>query len=90
MNKKLSHEFLNLFRILKSFDTQTYRLTLFFTYRIHSKFYVFLLEFYRRRENDSTMLNMSFSEIINDQKKREIKKILRKRIRKNTLFYQIK
>ena len=59
-NKKLSHKFLNLFRILKSFDTQTYRLILFFTYRIHSIFHVFLLESYRRRENDSTMSDVSF------------------------------
>ena len=68
-NKKLSHKFLSSFRILKSFDTQTYRLTFFSTYRIHSIFYVFLLEFYRRRENDSTVSDMFFSEIINDQEK---------------------
>ena len=67
-NKKLLHKFLNLFRILKSFDTQTYRLILFSTYRIHSTFHVFLLKFYRRHENDSTVSNMFFSEIINDQK----------------------
>ena len=68
-NQKLSHKFFNSFCILKSFDTQTYRLTLFFTYRIHSIFHVFLLKFYRRRENDSTVSNMFFSQIINDQKK---------------------
>ena len=67
-NKKLSHKFLNLFRILKLFDTRAYRLTLFSTYKIHSIFHVFLLKSYRRRENDSTMSNMFFSEIINDQK----------------------
>ena len=67
-NKKLSHKFLDSFRILKSFDTQTYRLTLFSTYRIHSIFHVFLLESYRRRENDSTVSNMSLFEIIDDQK----------------------
>ena len=67
-NKKLSHKFLNSFRILKSFDTQTYRLTLFSTYKIHSIFHVFLLKSYRRRENDSTMSHMSFLDIINDQK----------------------
>ena len=89
-NKKLSHKFLNSFRILKSFDTQTYRLTLFSTYRIHSIFHVFLLKSYRRRENDSTVSNMFFSEIIDDQKKWEIEEILKKRIRKNTVFYQIK
>ena len=69
LNKKLLHKFLNLFRMLKSFDTQIYRLTLFSTYKIHSIFYVFLLKFYRRRENDSTMLNIFFSKIIDDQKK---------------------
>ena len=67
-NKKLSHKFLNSFRILKSFDTQTYRLTLFSTYRIHSIFHVFLLKFYKRRENDLTMSDMFSFEIINDQK----------------------
>ena len=67
-NKKLSHKFLNSFRILKSFDTQTYRLTFFSTYRIHFIFHVFLLKPYERRENDSTMSDMFFSEIIDDQK----------------------
>ena len=76
--------------MLKSFDTQTYRFVLFFTYKIHSIFHVFLLEFYRRRENDSIVLNMFFSEIIDDQKKWKIKEILSKKIRKNTVFYQIK
>ena len=89
-NKKLSHKFLNSFRILKSFDTQTYRLTLFSTYKIHSIFHVFLLKFYRRRENDSTMSNMFFSEIIDDQKKWKIEEILKKRTRKDTIFHQIK
>ena len=89
-NKKLSHKFLNSFRILKSFDTQTYRLTLFSTYKIHSIFHVFLLKFYRRRENNSTVSNMFFSEIIDDQKEWKIEKILEKRIRKNTVFYSIK
>ena len=67
-NKKLSHKFLNSFRILKLLNTQSYRLTFSSTYRIHSIFYVFLLKSYRRRENDSTVSDMSFSEIINDQK----------------------
>ena len=67
-NKKLSHKFLNSFRILKSLDTQTYRLTLFSTYKIHSIFHVFLLKFDRRRKNNLTVLNMFFSEIIDDQK----------------------
>ena len=67
-NKKLSHKFSNSFRILKSFDTQTYRLIFFSIYRIYSIFHVFLLKSYRRRENDSTVSNMFFSEIINDQK----------------------
>ena len=78
-NKKLSHKFLNSFRILKLFDTQTYRLTLFSTYNIYSIFHVFLLKSYRRRENDSTVLNMFFSEIINDQKEWEIEKIKKKK-----------
>ena len=68
LNKKLSHKFLNSFRILKSFDTQLYRRILISTYRIHLIFHVFLLKFYRRRKNDSIVLNMSFSNIINDQK----------------------
>ena len=59
-NKKLSHKFLNLFPILKLFDTQTYRFVLSFTYRIHSIFHVFLLKFYRRRENNSIVSNMFF------------------------------
>ena len=65
-NKKLSHKFLNLFRILKSFNTQTYRFVLSSTYRIHLIFYVFLLKSYRRRENDSRVSNMSLFEIIVD------------------------
>ena len=45
-NKKLLHKFLNSFRILKLFDTQTYRFAFFSTYKIHSTFHVFLLKFY--------------------------------------------
>ena len=43
-NKKLSHKFVSSFRIENKIDTQTYKLTLFFTYRIYNTFYVFFIE----------------------------------------------
>ena len=90
LNKKLSHKFLNAFRILELLDTQTYRLTFFSTYKILSIFHVFLLKFYRRRENDSTMSTMFFSDKINNQKEWKIEEILSKITRKDIVFYQIK
>ena len=59
-NKKSSYKFLNSFHILKLFDMQIYRFALFSIYRIHSILYIFLLKFYRRRENNSIVLNMFF------------------------------
>ena len=88
--KKLSHRFLNSFCILKLFNTQTYRFVIFCTYKIHLIFYVFLLKFYQRRENNLIVLNMFYFEIIDNQKKKKMEKILNKKIRKNTVFHEIK
>ena len=51
-SKKLLHKFINSFQIKNKIDEQTYRLTLFNTYRIYNIFHVSLLKSYLYRAND--------------------------------------
>ncbi len=48
-SKKMSHKYVESFRIKNKNETQTYRLILFNIYRIYNTFYVSLLELYLHR-----------------------------------------
>ena len=69
LNKKLSHKFVNLFRVKNKINEQTYRLTLLNIYRIHNTFYILLLKSYLHRADDlKTEVLMQVSKLINDIK----------------------
>jgi len=51
-NKKMSHKYVESFRIKNKIKTQIYRLTLLNIYRIYNTFYVSLLKLYLHRVND--------------------------------------
>ena len=55
LSKKLSHKFVDSFRMKNKIDEQTYRLTLSNIYRIHNIFYVSFLKSYLHRVGDSEM-----------------------------------
>ena len=67
--KKLSHKYVESFKIKNEIETQIYRLTLSNIYRIHNIFHVFLLKSYRHRVDDKkTKQMMQISNLINDEK----------------------
>jgi len=51
-SKKMSHKYVESFRIKNKSKTQVYRLILFDIYRIHNTFYVLLLKLYLHRVDD--------------------------------------
>ena len=77
-SKKLSHKFAESFHINKSIEKQTYHLHLFVIYQIHNILYVSYLESYRHKEDNSEILYFLTSELIDDEEKYEVKKILEK------------
>ena len=85
-NKKLSNKFINSFKIVKIVKTQTYRLILFDTFKIYSIFYVSYLKSYKRRSNDDVTLTLFLSELIDNQLKWKIKKILKKKFWKKNFI----
>ena len=89
-NKKLFHKFIELFRVKKSVEKQTYHLIFFNIYRIHFVFHVSLIESYRRRKCDSDKSFFSNSKLINNHSKYEIKKILNRKIQNDKIFYKLK
>ena len=69
LNKKLSHRFLDSFRMKNKINEQTYRLILLNIYRIHNIFLMSLLKSYLHRVDDSeTKVMMQTFEFINDIK----------------------
>ena len=52
INKKLLHKFLNSFRMKNKINEQTYRLTLFNTYRNYNIFHMLFLKSYLYRVDD--------------------------------------
>ena len=89
-SKKLSHKFIDSFRIKKAVRKQTYRLILFFSYRIHNVFHVFYLKSYKSRKKDDDISDFISSKLVNDEKISEIEKILQKKNVKETIYYLIK
>ena len=61
-SKKLFYKFIKLFRITNKVNAQTYRLLLFFFYKIYNIFYISLFEFYHYREC-ANKTNVSFIQI---------------------------
>jgi len=51
-SKKMSHKYVESFRIKNKSETQIYRLILLNIYRFHNTFYVLLLELYLHRVGD--------------------------------------
>ncbi len=89
-SQKFSSKFIKLFCIIELINKQTYRLILFSSYRIHDVFHVFYLKSYKKRKNDNIISKFSFSEFVNDENIDEVKKILKKKISQNIIYYLIK
>jgi hypothetical protein len=89
-SQKFSLKLIKLFRIIELIHKQTYRLILFSCYRIHDVFYVFYLKSYKRRKNNNIISKFSFSEFVNNENIDEVKKILKKKISQNIIYYLIK
>jgi len=51
-SKKMSHKYVESFRIKNKIKTQTYRLILLNIYRIHNTFHVLLLKLYLHHASD--------------------------------------
>ena len=69
LNKKLSHKFIESFRMINKIDKQTYCFTLFNIYRIYNTFHVLLLKLYLHRVDDAkTKAMMQVSKLIDNTK----------------------
>jgi hypothetical protein len=69
-SKKMSHKYVESFRIKNKSKTQIYRLILLNIYRIHNIFYVSLLKLYLHRVDDEqTKQMLQTSKFINDKVK---------------------
>ena len=90
ISKKLSNKFINSFKIVKIVKTQTYRLILFDTFKIYSIFHVSYIKSYKRRSNDDVTLTLFLFELIDNQLKWKIKKILKKKFFEKKIFYKIR
>jgi hypothetical protein len=88
--QKLSHKFIESFRIVETMNKQAYRLILFSSYRIHDVFHVFYLKSYKRREDDSIISEYLSSELLDDDEVNEVEEILQKKISKKIIYYLIK
>ena len=67
LSRKLSHRFVDSFRMKNEIDEQAYRLTLSNIYRIHNIFYISFLKSYLHRVSDSkTKIMMQISKLINN------------------------
>ena len=91
LSKKLSHKFAEPFRIKNKIESQTYRLTLFNTYRIHNTFHVSLLKKYHHRADAKETKSMLMaSKLIDDEEQWEIEKIFDKKGDRKGVWYKIK
>jgi hypothetical protein len=67
-SKKISHKYVELFKIKNKIKTQTYYLILFNIYRIYNIFYVLLLKLYLHRVNNKqTKQILQVSKLINNK-----------------------
>ena len=79
LSKKLSHCFIRPFKMDKIVEKQIYHLILSLNYRIHSVFYILLLESYIGRKDKSSISAKPLLKLINNNKEWEVKKILKKK-----------
>ena len=90
-NKKLSHKFVESFRMKNKIDEQTYRFTLPNIYRIYNTFHVSFLKSYLHRVDDAkTKAMMQASKLIDDTKQWKVKEIMNKIKNKKKVWYKMK
>ena len=90
-SKKLSHKYVESFKIKNKIETQIYRLTLSNIYRIHNIFHVSLLKSYRHRVDDKkTKQMMQISNLIDDEEQWKIEEIVDKIEDKKSIWYKMK
>jgi len=89
LHKKLLHKFAELFCICDIIKKQAYWLSLSITYQIHDVFHVFYLKSYNWHQDNDTVLKLSSSELTEQKEKYEVKKILKRWIRKEELWYKV-
>ena len=90
-SKKLFHKFVSSFKIENKINTQIYKLTLFFIYRIHNIFYVSLLKSYYHKVDEAKAHEfMQVSKLKNNQKMWKIEKIVDKTKNEDEIWYQMK
>ena len=91
LSKKLSHKFVDSFRMKNKIDEQTYRSTLSNIYRIYNIFHVSFLKSYLHRVDDSkTKIIIQTSKLINDIEQWKIKKIMNKIKNRKKIWYKVK
>ena len=90
-SKKLSHKYVESFKIENKIEAQIYRLTLSNIYRIHNIFHVSLLKSYRHRVDDKkTKQMMQTSNFIDDEKQWKIEEIVDKIEDRKSIWYKMK
>jgi hypothetical protein len=85
--KKLDHKYYESFEMQDLVDKQTYKLSLFHTFRIHNVFHVFLLKSFKKRFDE---MITSFSIMINEKRHDEMKLILNNKLYRKKLQYLVK
>ncbi len=85
--KKLDHKYYELFEMQNLVENQTYKFSLFHTFRIHNVFHVSLLKSFKK-EFDKVIT--SFLIMINKNKHDEVKLILNNKLYRKRLQYFVK
>ncbi len=85
--KKLDHKYYESFEMQNLVKKQSYKLSLFHTFRIHNVFHAFLLKSFKKRFNEMTT---SFSIMINEKRHDEVKLILNNKLYRKRLQYFVK
>ena len=72
------HKFIDSFRVEDLIEKQVYQLFLLIIYCIHNVFHVFYLKSYMCHNDDTSVLSLQPSELINNEEKYKIEEILEK------------
>ena len=89
LSRKLSDQYLGLFRIINILGTQAYKLELPENWKIHSVFHVSLLKPYVRKEGENP-LNDNPPELINNVEEWSVEAILDEKGAKGKRYYLVK